>query len=43
MERSINTENHRKPFLEYVKIFLSDGDSVIPDRDSIKSSVASAG
>jgi pimeloyl-ACP methyl ester carboxylesterase len=31
---------HRKPFLEHVKIFLSDGDSVAPDQDSIKSSVA---
>jgi pimeloyl-ACP methyl ester carboxylesterase len=31
---------HRKAFLEHVKIFLSDGNSVAPDRDSIKSSVA---
>jgi len=31
---------HRKAFLEHVKIFLSDGDSVVPDQDSIKSSVA---
>jgi pimeloyl-ACP methyl ester carboxylesterase len=34
---------HRKAFLEHVEIFLSDGDSVIPDQGSIKSSVASAG
>jgi pimeloyl-ACP methyl ester carboxylesterase len=31
---------HRKAFLEQVKIFFSDGDSVEADRDSIKSSVA---
>ena len=31
---------HRKAFLEQVKIFFSDGDSVVPDQDSIKSSVA---
>jgi|HubBroStandDraft_4_1064222.scaffolds.fasta_scaffold23530_2 pimeloyl-ACP methyl ester carboxylesterase len=31
---------HRKAFLEHVKIFLSDGNSVAPDQDSIKSSVA---
>ncbi len=31
---------HRKAFLEHVKIFLGDGDSVVPDQDSIKSSVA---
>jgi hypothetical protein len=31
---------HRKAFLGHVKIFLSDGDSVVPDQDSIKSSVA---
>jgi len=30
---------HRKAFLEHVKIFLSDGDSVVPEQDSIKSSV----
>jgi hypothetical protein len=31
---------HRKSFLEHVKIFLSDGDSEVPDQESIKSSVA---
>jgi pimeloyl-ACP methyl ester carboxylesterase len=31
---------HRKAFLEQVKIFFSDGDSVEADQDSIKSSVA---
>jgi pimeloyl-ACP methyl ester carboxylesterase len=31
---------HRKAFLEHVKIFFSDGNSVVPDQDSIKSSVA---
>ena len=31
---------HRKAFLEHVKIFLSDGDSGVPDHDSVKSSVA---
>src|SRR5580693_8641614 len=31
---------HRKAFLEHIKIFLSDGDSVVPEHDSIKSSVA---
>ena len=31
---------HRKAFPEHVKIFLSDGDSVVPEQDSIKSSVA---
>jgi pimeloyl-ACP methyl ester carboxylesterase len=31
---------YRKAFLEQVKIFFSDGDSVVPDQDSIKSSVA---
>ena len=31
---------HRKAFLEHVKIFLRDGDSVVPDQESIKSSVA---
>ena len=31
---------HRKAFLEHVKIFLSDGDSGVPDQGSIKSSVA---
>jgi pimeloyl-ACP methyl ester carboxylesterase len=30
---------HRKAILEQVKIFLSDGDSGVPDQDSIKSSV----
>src|SRR5207245_9699347 len=34
---------HRKAFLEHVKIFLSDGDSAVPDQDSIKSSVAETG
>jgi hypothetical protein len=34
---------HRKAFLGRVKIFLSDGDSGVPDQDSIKSSVAWAG
>jgi pimeloyl-ACP methyl ester carboxylesterase len=34
---------HRKAFLQHVKIFLSDGDSVVPDQVSIKSSVAQAG
>ncbi len=29
-----------KAFLEHIEIFLSDGDSVAPDQDSIKSSVA---
>jgi pimeloyl-ACP methyl ester carboxylesterase len=33
----------RKAFLEHVKIFLSDGDSVVPGQDSIKSAVAQAG
>ena len=31
---------HRKAFLEHIKIFLSDGDSVVLDQDSIKSSAA---
>jgi pimeloyl-ACP methyl ester carboxylesterase len=31
---------HRKAFLEHVKIFFSGGDSGVPDEDSIKSSVA---
>jgi hypothetical protein len=31
---------HRKAFLWYVEIFLSDGDSRVPDQDSIKSAVA---
>jgi pimeloyl-ACP methyl ester carboxylesterase len=31
---------HRKAFLEHIKIFLSDGDSVVPEHDSIKSSFA---
>jgi len=31
---------HRKSFLGHVNIFLSDGDSVVPDQDSIKSSAA---
>jgi pimeloyl-ACP methyl ester carboxylesterase len=31
---------HRKAFLEQLKIFFSDGDSVEADQDSIKSSVA---
>jgi pimeloyl-ACP methyl ester carboxylesterase len=31
---------HRKAFLRQVKIFLSDGDSVVADQDSIKSSVS---
>jgi pimeloyl-ACP methyl ester carboxylesterase len=33
---------HRKAFLEHVRIFFTDGDSVVPDQDSIKSSVAQA-
>jgi pimeloyl-ACP methyl ester carboxylesterase len=31
---------HRKAFLEHVKIFLSDGDSAVSELDSIKSSVS---
>jgi pimeloyl-ACP methyl ester carboxylesterase len=31
---------HRKAFLEQAKIFFSDGDSVVPHQDSIKSSLA---
>src|SRR5580698_971352 len=31
---------HRKAFLEDVRIFLSDGDSAVPDQNAIKSSVA---
>ena len=31
---------HRKSFLGHVGILLSDEDSVVPDQDSIKSSVA---
>jgi len=31
---------HRKAFLEHVRIFLSDGDSAVPDQNAIKSSVA---
>ena len=31
---------HRKAFPEHIKIFLSDGDSVVLDQDSIKSSAA---
>jgi pimeloyl-ACP methyl ester carboxylesterase len=34
---------HRKAFLEQVKIFLGDGDSTVPDQNSIKSSVGYAG
>jgi pimeloyl-ACP methyl ester carboxylesterase len=31
---------HGKKFLEYVKIYLSEGDSTEPERDSIKTSAA---
>jgi len=31
---------HRKAFLEHVRIFLSDEDSAVPDQNAIKSSVA---
>jgi hypothetical protein len=31
---------HRKAFLGHLEIFLSDGDSGVPDQDSVKSSVA---
>jgi len=33
----------RKAFLEHIEIFLSDGDSVAPNQESIESSVAQAG
>src|SRR5579864_6637883 len=39
-ERPTAQPSTSERFLEHVKIFLSDGDSVVPDQDSIKSSIA---
>jgi hypothetical protein len=38
--KSCSALSRQKAFLGHVKIFLSDGDSRVPDQDSIKSFVA---
>jgi NAD(P)-dependent dehydrogenase (short-subunit alcohol dehydrogenase family) len=38
--KSWSAVSTQEAFLEHIKIFLSDGDSVVQDQDSIKSSAA---